>query len=211
MFLLLLQKDAEKLMNGLSPHHKKTADSLLAEMSQDPRRNSVKLRNCNFAENRERCGEVNERLVASPQEDGRFLTCRNVPGPRRNSVKLRNCNFAENRVPSGPPARPEFPHFSNVTSVTAGGFFKARRRGNLHNVLPGTVQGRSQGGFLDMNESQLPSHPLPRPQPLGRFRQNVPQSRRQRRTQLFRRIPFSARVLSTAQIIFLAEEATGWY
>ncbi|GFQ97301.1 hypothetical protein TNCT_205391 [Trichonephila clavata] len=86
MFLLLLQKDAEKLMNGLSPHHKKTADSLLAEMSQDTRRNSVKLRNCNFAENRERCGEVNERLVASPQEDGRFLTCRNVPGPKE---KLR--------------------------------------------------------------------------------------------------------------------------
>ncbi|GFQ84700.1 hypothetical protein TNCT_90191, partial [Trichonephila clavata] len=84
-------KDAEKLMNGLSPHHKKTADSLLAEMSQDT---------------------------------------------RRNSVKLRNCNFAENRVPSGPQPDPEFPHFSNVTSVTAGGFFKARRRGNLHNVLP---------------------------------------------------------------------------
>ncbi|GFR18862.1 hypothetical protein TNCT_441181 [Trichonephila clavata] len=30
-------------------------------------------------------------------------------------------------------------------------------------MLPGTVQGRSQGGFLDMNESPLPSHPLPRP------------------------------------------------
>ncbi|GFQ80257.1 hypothetical protein TNCT_595471 [Trichonephila clavata] len=79
-------------------------------------------------------------------------------------------------VPSGSPPDPEFPHFSNVPSGTAGGFFKARRRGNPHNVLPGTVQGRSQGGFLDMNESPLPSHPLPRPQPLGRFRQNVPQS-----------------------------------
>ncbi|GFR33822.1 hypothetical protein TNCT_351261 [Trichonephila clavata] len=66
-------------------------------------------------------------------------------------------------VPLGPPPDPEFPHFSNVTSGTAGGFFKARRRGNPHNVLPGTVQGRSQGGFLDMNESPLPSHPLPRP------------------------------------------------
>ncbi|GFR02793.1 hypothetical protein TNCT_423891 [Trichonephila clavata] len=66
-------------------------------------------------------------------------------------------------VPSGPPPDPEFPHFSNVPSGTAGGFFKARQRGNPHNVLPGTVQGRSQGGFLDMNESPSPSHPLPRP------------------------------------------------
>ncbi|GFR04411.1 hypothetical protein TNCT_594091 [Trichonephila clavata] len=94
------------------------------------------------------------------------------------------------RVPSGPPPDPEFPHFSNVPSGTAGGFFKARQRGNPHNVLPGTVQGRSQGGFLDMNESPSPSHPLPSPQPLGRFRHNVPQIRRQRRTQLFRRIPY---------------------
>ncbi|GFR32340.1 hypothetical protein TNCT_245701 [Trichonephila clavata] len=66
-------------------------------------------------------------------------------------------------IPSGPPPDPEFPHFSNVPSGTTGGFFKARQRGNPHNVLPGTVQGRSQGGFLDMNESPLPSHPLPRP------------------------------------------------
>ncbi|GFQ67987.1 hypothetical protein TNCT_724791 [Trichonephila clavata] len=43
-------------------------------------------------------------------------------------------------------------------------------------------------------------------QPLGRFRHNVPHIRRQRRPQLFRRIPFPARVLSTAQIVFLAGE-----
>ncbi|GFX13692.1 hypothetical protein TNCV_1922051 [Trichonephila clavipes] len=47
------------------------------------------------------------------------------------------------------------------TRVTAGGFFKARHRGNPHNVLPGTVQGQSQGGFLDMKESPPPSHPQP--------------------------------------------------
>ncbi|GFV94155.1 hypothetical protein TNCV_4462821 [Trichonephila clavipes] len=64
-------------------------------------------------------------------------------------------------VPSRPPPGHEFPHFSNVPSVTAGGFFKARHRGNPHNVLPGTVQGRSQGGFLDMKESPPPSHPQP--------------------------------------------------
>ncbi|GFR07586.1 zinc finger BED domain-containing protein 4 [Trichonephila clavata] len=40
---------------------------------------------------------------------------------------------------------------------------------------------------------------------------SIPQSRQRRRTQLFRRIPFSARVLSTAQIVSLAGEATGWY
>ncbi|GFT37460.1 hypothetical protein TNCV_2632361 [Trichonephila clavipes] len=45
------------------------------------------------------------------------------------------------------------------TRATAGGFFKARHRGNPHNVLPGTVQGRSQGGFLDMKETPPPSHP----------------------------------------------------
>ncbi|GFY24871.1 hypothetical protein TNCV_2690621 [Trichonephila clavipes] len=48
-----------------------------------------------------------------------------------------------------------------MPSVTAGGFFKARQRGNTHNVLPGTVQGQSQGGFLDMSESPPPSHPQP--------------------------------------------------
>ncbi|GFU46459.1 hypothetical protein TNCV_2294441 [Trichonephila clavipes] len=64
-------------------------------------------------------------------------------------------------VPSRPPPGHEFPHFSNVPSVTAGGFFKARHRGNPHNVLPGTVQSRSQGGFLDMKESPPPSHPQP--------------------------------------------------
>ncbi|GFR24999.1 hypothetical protein TNCT_577051, partial [Trichonephila clavata] len=66
-------------------------------------------------------------------------------------------------VPTQPPPGHEFPHFSNVPSGTAGGFFKARQRGNPHNVLPGTVQGRSQGGFLDMNQSPPPSQPLPRP------------------------------------------------
>ncbi|GFS68010.1 hypothetical protein TNCV_1362381 [Trichonephila clavipes] len=69
------------------------------------------------------------------------------------------------RIPSSSIAAPpghEFPHFSNVSSVTAGGFFKARQRGNPHNVLPDTVQGRSQGGFLDMKESPPPSHPQPR-------------------------------------------------
>ncbi|GFW00103.1 hypothetical protein TNCV_3568901 [Trichonephila clavipes] len=45
--------------------------------------------------------------------------------------------------------------------VTAGGFFKARHRGNPHNVLPGTVQGRSHGGFLDMKKSPPPSHLQP--------------------------------------------------
>ncbi|GFU07087.1 hypothetical protein TNCV_3607821 [Trichonephila clavipes] len=64
-------------------------------------------------------------------------------------------------VPSRPPPGHEFPHFSNVPSVTAGGFFKARHRGNPHNVLPGMVQGRSHGGFLDMKESPPPSHPQP--------------------------------------------------
>ncbi|GFU13077.1 hypothetical protein TNCV_1445091 [Trichonephila clavipes] len=49
----------------------------------------------------------------------------------------------------------------SLFSVTAGGFFKARHRGNPHNVLPGTVQGRSQGGFLDMKESPPPSNPQP--------------------------------------------------
>ncbi|GFY23885.1 hypothetical protein TNCV_3536791 [Trichonephila clavipes] len=49
------------------------------------------------------------------------------------------------------------------------------------------------------------------PQPLGRFWHNVPQSRHQLRTQLFLRIPFPARVLSTAQIVSLTGEATGWY
>ncbi|GFT42976.1 hypothetical protein TNCV_1615421 [Trichonephila clavipes] len=64
-------------------------------------------------------------------------------------------------VPSRSPPGHEFPHFSNVPRVTAGGFFKARQRGNTHNVLPGTVQGRSHGGFLDMKESPPPSHPQP--------------------------------------------------
>ncbi|GFW69747.1 hypothetical protein TNCV_1883911 [Trichonephila clavipes] len=62
-------------------------------------------------------------------------------------------------VPSRSPPGHEFPHFSNVPSVTAGGLLKARQRGNTHNVLPGTVQGQSQGGFLDMKESPPPSHP----------------------------------------------------
>ncbi|GFQ81882.1 uncharacterized protein TNCT_358591 [Trichonephila clavata] len=66
-------------------------------------------------------------------------------------------------VPSQPPPVHEIPHFSNLPSGTAGEFFKARRQGNPHNVLPGTVQGRSQGGFLDMNESPPTSHPLPKP------------------------------------------------
>ncbi|GFW77639.1 hypothetical protein TNCV_133301 [Trichonephila clavipes] len=64
--------------------------------------------------------------------------------------------FLATRFPSSSIA-----HFSNVPSVTAGGFFKARHRGNAHNVLPGTVLGRSQGGFLDMKESPPPSHPQP--------------------------------------------------
>ncbi|GFQ70234.1 hypothetical protein TNCT_11231 [Trichonephila clavata] len=89
-------------------------------------------------------------------------------------------------VPSKPPPDHEFPHFSNVPSVTPGGFFKARRR---RNVMPVPVQGRSQGGFFDMNESPPPSHPLG-PQPLGAFRQNIPQNRYQRRTPLFRDAPF---------------------
>ncbi|GFQ90268.1 hypothetical protein TNCT_524851 [Trichonephila clavata] len=74
--------------------------------------------------------------------------------------------FLATRIPSssiGVPPGHEFPHFCNVPSGTAGGFFKAGQRGNPHNVLPGTVQGRSQGGFLHMNESPSPSHPLPRP------------------------------------------------
>ncbi|GFQ66915.1 hypothetical protein TNCT_395771 [Trichonephila clavata] len=39
--------------------------------------------------------------------------------------------FLATRIPSssiGAPARHEFPHFSNVPSGTAGGFFKARQR-----------------------------------------------------------------------------------
>ncbi|GFU61592.1 hypothetical protein TNCV_3064661 [Trichonephila clavipes] len=67
----------------------------------------------------------------------------------------------------GPPPGFEFPHFSNVPSGAAGGFFKARQRGNTHNVLPGTIQGRNQGGFLDMSESPPPSHPQLRSSPSG--------------------------------------------
>ncbi|GFW25065.1 hypothetical protein TNCV_3155681 [Trichonephila clavipes] len=71
------------------------------------------------------------------------------------------CHHGFLPVPSRTPPGHEFPHFSNVLSVTAGGFFKARHRGNTHNVLPGTVQGRSHGGFLNMKESPPPSHPQP--------------------------------------------------
>ncbi|GFX27893.1 hypothetical protein TNCV_3083161 [Trichonephila clavipes] len=86
------------------------------------------------------------------------------PEPKRYSLLLSPFFFWQHGfllVPSRPPPGHEFPHFSNVPSVTAGGFFKARHRGNPHNVLPGTVQGRSQGGFLDMKESPPPSHPQP--------------------------------------------------
>ncbi|GFU73456.1 hypothetical protein TNCV_137421 [Trichonephila clavipes] len=70
-------------------------------------------------------------------------------------------------VPSRPPPGHEFPYFSDVPSVTAGGFFNARQLGNPHNVLPGTVQGRSQEGFLDMKESPPLLHPQARPSTSG--------------------------------------------
>ncbi|GFR20429.1 hypothetical protein TNCT_32151 [Trichonephila clavata] len=54
-----------------------------------------------------------------------------------------------------------------MPSGTTRGFFKARQWGNTHNVLPRTVQDRSQGRFLDINESPLPSHLLPRPSTSG--------------------------------------------
>ncbi|GFT83411.1 hypothetical protein TNCV_4051411 [Trichonephila clavipes] len=78
------------------------------------------------------------------------------------------------------------PHFYNVPSVSAGGFFKARQQGNTHNVLPGGPR-RSQD--FSMERVLAACHPQPRSSASGTAFGDA-FLRHRRRTQLFRHILF---------------------